>query len=373
MRKMNIIKKKVLVVFGTRPETIKMAPVIKELEKAASKFELIICVTGQHRHILDQMLSIFNIRPHVDLNLMQDNQSLSSLTSRAVLAVSKVIEEKQPDICLVQGDTTTAMVAGLASFYYKVPVGHVEAGLRTNNKYNPFPEEINRRLLSTLTTYHFAPTDAAVRSLLAEGIDKEDIYLTGNTVIDAFLMIAARNLKPKVDIGLKQGRFILVTAHRRENFGVPIRNICKALRKIVRRNDIQIVYPVHPNPNVQLPVYEELAKEKSIYLIPPLEYEDFVFMMKNCYLVLTDSGGVQEEAPSLGKPVLVMRETTERPEAVEAGVARLVGTETYNIVAEVEHLLHNQKAYEQMARSTNPFGDGKAAKRIVQVLEDRLF
>ena len=369
----DIIKKKVLVVIGTRPEAIKMAPVINELEKNTNKFELIICVTGQHRHILDQMLSLFDIHPHLDLNLMRENQSLSSLTARAVLAVSDVIKEKHPDICLVQGDTTTAMVAGLASFYHKVPVGHVEAGLRTNDKYNPFPEEINRRLLSTLSTYHFAPTKSAVQSLLAEQLDKDKIYLTGNTVIDAFLMVANRNLQSNLDINVKPNDFILVTAHRRENFGIPIRNICKALKIIVRRNDIQIIYPVHPNPNIRIPVYDELANEKNIYLISPLKYEDFVYMLKNCYIVLTDSGGVQEEAPSLGKPVLVMRETTERPEAIEAGVARLIGTETQNIVAEVERLLHNPEAYKQMAHAANPFGDGKAAKRIAKILEDHLF
>ena len=370
---MRQLKKKVLVVFGTRPEAIKMAPVIKALRKEKGLFDVVICVTAQHRQMLDQMLSIFEIKPDIDLNLMEDNQKLSSLAAKAIKGLSEVIANVQPDITLVQGDTTTAMIAGLASFYEKVPVGHVEAGLRTSDRYNPFPEEINRRLLSSLTTYHFAPTQAAVNALLAEGFNQEDIYLTGNTVIDALLMIASRERSPKIDLNVSEDKYILITAHRRENFGEPIRNICEALRIITHNNSgLAIVYPVHPNPNIYEPVKTILSDEENIHLIPPLGYEDFVFMMKHSYIVLTDSGGIQEEAPSLGKPVLVLRRTTERPEAVEAGVARLVGTETNNIVAQVENLLTNEAEYQKMSRASNPFGDGKSAERIVQILIERL-
>ncbi|MDM8544145.1 UDP-N-acetylglucosamine 2-epimerase (non-hydrolyzing) [Desulfococcaceae bacterium HSG9] len=367
------LKKKVLAVFGTRPEAIKMAPVIKALEKKNNHFDLITCVTAQHRQILDQMLNLFQIKPDIDLDIMEANQTLPSLTAKAVTRLSEVMDNVKPDVTLVQGDTTTAMVAGLASFYGQTPVGHVEAGLRTENRYNPFPEEINRRLLSTLSTFHFAPTQSAVNALLAEGYCQDDIFMTGNTVIDALLMIASREYKPRISLDLQESHYILVTAHRRENFGQPIKNICKAFKEIVQKNKgIEIVYPVHPNPNIAEPVRKILSDQEKIHLIPPLEYEDFVFMMKNAHLILSDSGGVQEEAPSLGKPVLVLRETTERPEAVEAGVAKLVGTEASVIVAEVENLLNNDAEYQKMSHSVNPFGDGQAADRIARILNDRI-
>lgn len=370
---MSYSRKKALVVFGTRPEAIKMAPVVKALEQANNDFELITCVTAQHRDMLDQMLAIFDIKPDIDLDLMEPNQSLPSLTARAVLRLSEVIGKIKPDVTLAQGDTTTAMVAGLASFYEKIPVAHVEAGLRTDNRYDPFPEEINRRLLSSLSAFHFAPTQTSVDALLKENIDKEDIFLTGNTVIDALLMIAARVKKLKIDLKLKKSRYILVTAHRRENFGQPIKDICAALKQIVQKNqDVEIVYPVHPNPNISVPVKKALSGVNGVHLISPLEYEDFVFMMKNAYLLLTDSGGVQEEAPSLGKPVLVLRKTTERPEAVQAGVAQLVGTNSESVVPAVENLLSNQADYQKMAQAANPFGDGQAATRIVKILKEKL-
>jgi UDP-N-acetylglucosamine 2-epimerase (non-hydrolysing) len=286
--------------------------------------------------------------------------------------VTEVLHRYLPDICLVQGDTTTAMAAGLACFYDRVPIGHIEAGLRSHDPQNPFPEEINRRVLGVLSTFHFAPTEGAVNNLLAEGIPRERIHLTGNTVIDALLMTAGRELSLPPNLHLKNDRFILVTAHRRENWGQPIRDICTALRRIVERNGVDVVYPVHPNPNIQKPVYEALARIDSIHLVPPLEYLDFVSLMKASTMLLTDSGGVQEEGPSLGKPVLVMRTTTERPEAIAAGCARLVGTNPETVVTEVEHLLHDDDAYRQMASVANPFGDGFAARRIVQILHDNM-
>ena len=366
------MKRKVFVVFGTRPEIIKMAPVIKALEKEKEIFDFVACSTGQHRHILDQMLGIFDIRPDIDLDLMEENQTLPAFTAKSVLTLSDVIEKVNPDLTLVQGDTTTAMVASLASFYAKVPVGHVEAGLRTGDCYNPFPEEINRRLISILATYHFAPTRRALETLCLEGHLRENIYQTGNTVIDALMFIAKREKPPEATISLKHEKYILVTSHRRENFCQPIKNICNALKEIVVRNNVEIVFPVHPNPNIRGPVEKNLGGEKRIHLISPLGYEDFIYTMKNAYLLLTDSGGVQEEAPSLGKPVLVLRDTTERPEAVEAGVARLVGTETKKIVQEVENLLNNKSEYLKMAKFSNPFGDGTAAERIIQILKQRI-
>jgi UDP-N-acetylglucosamine 2-epimerase (non-hydrolysing) len=305
---------------------------------------------------------------------MEPNQSLAALTASTVLNMTRIIEEIQPDVTLVQGDTTTAMVAALSSFYEKVPVGHVEAGLRTSEKYDPFPEEINRRLLSTLTTYHFAPTESAVQCLLKEGFKRSDIFLTGNTVIDALLTVASRGKRSEVAETLEQNKFILVTAHRRENFGKSIRDICRALRKIARSsNGMHIVYPVHLNPNINEPVRQMLSNEKRIHLLEPVEYEDFVYLMRDAHLILTDSGGVQEEAPSLGKPVLVLRKTTERPEAVDAGVAKLVGTNPDRIVSEVDRLLKDENHYRKMAQTANPFGDGHASKRILDILKQRLF
>jgi UDP-N-acetylglucosamine 2-epimerase (non-hydrolysing) len=362
----------VLSIIGTRPEAIKMAPVIKALAKDEARFRAVTCVTGQHRQILDQMLSFFQITPDIDLNLMVPNQTLASLTAGAMLSLSETIQKVQPDVILVQGDTTTAMIAGLAGFYAKVPVGHVEAGLRTNHRYNPFPEEINRRMLSILATYHYAPTSAAANALISERVPAENVTVTGNTVIDALLWTASRTQEPRWDFTLASSRYILVTAHRRENFGKPILDICQALKKIVARHDIDIIYPVHPNPNIRTPVYASLKDVNRIHLIEPLEYERFVGAMKGAYLLLSDSGGVQEEAPSLGKPVLVLRETTERPEAVEAGVARLVGTDTETVVEHVERLLNDARLYSEMANSSNPFGDGHAAERIVDSLVGNL-
>lgn len=365
------MRKKILVVFGTRPEVVKVASVIHQLQKS-DRFDSIICTTGQHRAILDQMLRVFDITPDIDLHLMEENQTLPGLTAKTVQAVTEVLHQHRPDLCLVQGDTTTAMVAGLACFYSNIAVGHIEAGLRSHNRTNPFPEEINRRMLSVLSSFHFAPTEGAVHNLLAEGVPTEHIFLTGNTVIDALLISASRDRAFPSCLHLKNEHFILVTAHRRENWGQPIRNICSALKRIVERNAVDIVYPVHPNPNIKEPVFEALARIESVHLIPPLEYLDFVSLMKASTLLLTDSGGIQEEGPSLGKPVLVMRETTERPEAVEAGCARLVGTSPDNVVAEVERLLKNKETYDRMSSIANPFGDGHAAERIVNILAEKL-
>lgn len=363
--------KRILVVFGTRPEVVKVAPVIRRLRQDG-RFDPILCTTGQHRAILDQMLRVFDITPDIDLHLMEENQTLAGLTAKAVQGVTEVLHRHRPELCLVQGDTTTAMVAGLASFYSKVAVGHIEAGLRSHDRFNPYPEEINRRMLSVLSSFHFAPTEGSVQNLLAEGIPGERVFLTGNTVIDTLLMTASRNLPFPSKLRLKHERFILVTAHRRENWGQPIRDICTALRRIAERNDVDIVYPVHPNPNIEKPVFEALAGIETVHLVPPLEYLDFVSLMKACTLLLSDSGGVQEEGPSLGKPVLVLRETTERPEAVAAGCARLVGTSPDTIVGEVERLLDDKDAYDRMATIANPFGDGRAADRIVGILADNL-
>lgn len=361
--------KTILIVIGTRPEAIKMASVIHAIKKADDTFKLVTCVTGQHREILDQMLTFFEIQPDIDLQLMTANQTLADLTAKAIRAISATIEEIKPDITLVQGDTTTAMVAGLASFYAKVPVGHVEAGLRTDQMYDPFPEEINRRLLSSLASFHFAPTPLAATALQAEGHKKKSVFITGNTVVDALLWAAPRVVPPSLGLTLDTSRYILVTAHRRENFGEPIRNICAALKSIVEENEIDIIYPVHPNPAIKETVYSLLSNTKRIHLIDPLDYQDFIAVMKDAVLLLTDSGGVQEEAPSLGKPVLVLRKTTERPEAVDAGVAKLIGTNTSDIIQEVELLLHNSKTYQAMAQASNPFGDGSAADQIVTILK----
>ncbi len=361
--------KKVMVVFGTRPEAIKMAPVVKELEKHFDKIESVVCVTGQHREMLDQVLSLFEIKPQIDLNLMEPNQTLASLTAKAITSLTDVIANVKPDVVLVQGDTTTAMVAGLASFYQKVSVGHVEAGLRTYDRYSPFPEEINRRLISVLATHNFAPTQTAVNALMDEGYPEESIFLTGNTVIDALLMTVKRDYELDLGFSPLSDKLILVTAHRRENFGQPLENICTALKEITRCNpEVEIVYPVHLNPNVRSTVYQMLSNQERIHLIEPLEYENFVHLMNRSYLVLTDSGGIQEEAPALGKPVLVLRSETERPEAIEAGVVKLVGTDTKVIVSETERLLHDEEEYAAMSKGVSPYGDGHAAERIVKII-----
>ena len=358
-----------MVVFGTRPEAIKIAPVVKELEKHPDKIESIVCVTGQHREMLDQVLSLFKIKPEIDLNLMEPNQTLDSLTAKAITSLTDVITNVEPDVVLVQGDTTTAMVASLTSFYQKVPVGHVEAGLRTYDRYSPFPEEINRRLISVLATYNFAPTQTAVNALIAEGFPEDSIFLTGNTVVDALLMTVKKDYELDLGFPLLYDKLILVTAHRRENFGQPFQNICTALKEIARRNpEVGIVYPVHLNPNVRSTVYKILSNQERIHLIEPLEYEKFAHLMNCSYLILTDSGGIQEEAPVLGKPVLVLRNETERPEAVEAGAVKVVGIDTKTIINETEQLLHDKDEYRKMSKAISPYGDGHAAERIVGII-----
>lgn len=362
--------KKILLIFGTRPEAIKMAPVVKALARDAESFQPVVCVTAQHREMLDQMLALFEIKPDLDLNMMEEDQTLDSLTANAIRAVTNALRAVQPDVVMVQGDTTTAMVAALASFYQKIPVGHVEAGLRTKDIYNPFPEEANRHIISVLATYHFAPTSRAVATLLGEGITREKIFLTGNTVVDALHWILERGGPPDFDRPALNGhKLILVTAHRRENFGRPLENICMALKEIVRRNrDVEIIYPVHLNPHVSGPVYKMLSYEERVHLVPPMEYHQMVSLLKGSYLVLTDSGGIQEEAPALGKPVLVMRNETERPEGVDAHVAKVIGTETESILKETEFLLRDHAEYLKMAMTVSPYGDGHAAERIAEAL-----
>ena len=364
-------KIKVMTVFGTRPEAIKMAPLVKELEKYPEIFENIVCVTAQHRQMLDQVLDIFQIKPDFDLNIMKHNQNLWSLTSEVLLGIKDVLEKAKPDIVLVHGDTTTSMAAALSAFYAKIPVGHVEAGLRTFEKYYPFPEEINRVFADAVCSYHFAPTDKSVENLVKSQISTEHIYKTGNTVIDALFYTLKNNRADlrgiKLDDSLKT---ILLTSHRRENFGEPIKNICKAVLKLVEQNkNIQVVYPVHPNPNIKDVVYSILGNKERIKLIEPLEYTDFCALMEKAHIILTDSGGVQEEAPSLGKPVLVLRTTTECPEAIEYGTVKLVGTDTDKIVNETQKLLDSEEEYKKMSEAINPYGDGKACGRIVEVLK----
>ena len=374
---------RILCVFGTRPEAIKMAPVIKELMKYPERFDVRVCVTAQHREMLDQMLSLFKINPDIDLNLMQPDQSLHELTSRVLLKMKEVLKEEKPDWVLVQGDTTTAMATALASFYLRIPVGHIEAGLRTLNRYSPFPEEINRRILAILATYHFAPTRKAQERLIAEGVDPATVFLTGNTIVDAVRWILklpvskeAKMIFSKLGLldlvnGKKKFPFkiILVTAHRRESFGEAFKSLCSGLREIAERNeDVLLIYPVHRNPNVRKPVMQILSGHPRIKLIEPLPYEPFVRLMDAAYLILTDSGGIQEEASVLGKPVLVLREVTERQELIQAGIGKIIGTERSNMVEETERLLRDSDTYEKMAKKADLFGDGLAAKRIVEIL-----
>ncbi|MFZ5808489.1 MAG: non-hydrolyzing UDP-N-acetylglucosamine 2-epimerase [Chloroflexota bacterium] len=372
---------RVLSVFGTRPEAVKMAPVLMELARHP-QIESLVCVTAQHREMLDQVLNLFNIQPHVDLDLMQPNQTLSELTAAILTHVDPVLQQIKPDWVLVQGDTTTVMTAALAAYYHRIRVGHVEAGLRSGDKWQPFPEEINRKVAGAVTDLHFAPTDWAKENLLRENVPPERIFVTGNTVIDALQYVAG--LPPNEEvldlyhrIGLSpdekqpdQRRLILVTAHRRENFGAPLEHICRALRHLaeVYGDAVRIVYPVHLNPNVQGTVYPLLGDLPNVVLLPPLDYLPFVHLMKRAALILTDSGGMQEEAPGLGVPVLVLRNVTERPEGVRAGTVRLVGTETGRVVAEARRLLDDPQAYQAMAQAANPYGDGKAAQRIVEIL-----
>jgi len=368
---------KILSVFGTRPEAIKMASVVKALAAEPALFESRICVTAQHREMLDQVLSLFGIEPDYDLDLMTANQSLSELSAKLQVGVDGVLQDFAPTLVLVHGDTSTTMAASLASYHRRIRVGHVEAGLRTGNKYSPWPEEINRRVAGVIASLHFAPTDGARDNLLREGVDPADVEVTGNTVIDSLLAVDSRirgdealrrdieSHFPFLDSGR---RLIVVTGHRRENFGRGFVEICTALRMLAERGDVEIVYPVHLNPQVRGPVSEILGQVGNIHLIDPLDYLPFVFLMSRAHLILTDSGGIQEEAPSLGKPVLVMRDTTERPEAVEAGTVRLVGTSCATIVGESVRLLADAESWNAMARASNPYGDGKASIRIVERL-----
>lgn len=377
--------KKVLIVFGTRPEAIKMAPLVKEFEKQSDVFEMKVCVTAQHREMLDQVLEMFDIKPDFDLNIMKQGQDLYDVTSKVLMGMKSVFEEFTPDIVLVHGDTTTTFSTALAAFYKKIAVGHVEAGLRTGDLYSPWPEEANRQLTSKIAKYHFAPTMLSNDNLVRENILKENIIVTGNTVIDALLSTVDRiksneeleeSIKQKISVSgypilsetLK--KIILVTGHRRENFGQGFIDICNALREIALANqEIDIVYPVHLNPNVRKPVNEILGDIVNVYLIEPLEYEIFVYLMYKSYLIITDSGGIQEEAPSLGKPVLVTRNTTERPEAVDAGTVVLVGTDKEKIVKKTNELLSNLKLYNTMALAHNPYGNGNSCQIIVEYLK----
>lgn len=373
--------KKILLVFGTRPEAIKMAPLVKALQKDAEHFETKVCVTAQHRQMLDQVLEVFEITPEYDLNIMAPNQDLYDITSKVLLGLRDVLKDFRPDVVLVHGDTTTSMAASLAAFYQQIPVGHVEAGLRTYNMLSPWPEEMNRQVTDRICTYYFAPTEKSRQNLLRECIDDKKIFVTGNTVIDALLMAVdiidgKAGVKEQLHEELRekgyavgQRPYILVTGHRRENFGDGFLHICRAIKEIAAMHpDMDIVYPVHLNPNVQKPVYELLSGLENVYLISPLDYLPFIYAMQHSTLLLTDSGGVQEEAPSLGKPVLVMRDTTERPEAVEAGTVKLVGTDAAAIVSNVTELLRNKEMYRQMSETHNPYGDGKACQRIIEAL-----
>lgn len=367
---------RILSVFGTRPEAIKMAPVVRVLAERAG-VESRVCVTGQHRTMLDQVLSLMNITPDLDLGIMRKDQDLTDITTAVLVGLRDVLAEVKPDRVLVHGDTTTTLAATLAAYYARVPVAHVEAGLRTGDIFSPWPEEANRKVTSAMADMHFTPTEGARKALLAEGIAPDQVHVTGNTVVDALVQIrdsiaADEALGAELAAGFDfldpDRRLLLVTGHRRENLGNGFENICRAIASLAERPDLQIVYPVHLNPQVAGPVHRHLGHLPNVHLIEPQGYLPFVYLMSRAHLILTDSGGIQEEAPTLGKPVLVMRERTERPEAIEAGTVTLVGTDTKRIVSEVERLLGDQGAYEAMARAHNPYGDGKAAERIVDVL-----
>jgi len=372
---------KILSVFGTRPEAIKMAPVIKELGKYPEIISSKVCVTAQHRQMLDQVLNLFNIHPDYDLDIMKPGQDLFDITCNVLQGLKPILNSEKPDLLLVHGDTTTTMSAALAAYYCRIPVGHVEAGLRTFNKFSPFPEEINRKISGALSDYHFSPTETSRDNLLREGVFPDSIFITGNTVVDALLSVVERiEATPELNDQFVETfsyldpakKLILVTGHRRENFGEGFKSVCNALAEIAQtRSDIEILYPVHLNPNVQEPVSRILGNQQhhNIHLIEPVDYLPFVYLMNRAYLILTDSGGVQEEAPSLGKPVLVMRNTTERPEAILAGTVRLVGTNHKKIVAESLELIGNADAYNVMSMAHNPYGDGKAAQRIVDIIK----
>ncbi len=381
--------KKIMLVFGTRPEAIKMAPLVKEFQKFPEQYQTIVCVTGQHREMLDQVLNIFEITPDYDLNIMKRGQDLYDVTSRVLVGMRDVINEAKPDIVLVHGDTTTSTASALAAFYQQIPVGHVEAGLRTYDIYSPWPEEMNRLITGRIATYHFAPTPLSKNNLLKENVSQSAIYVTGNTVIDALYMVVnkinnnallslelANTLKSAgYDTSRLVGgkKLVLITGHRRENFGDGFINMCTAIKDLtIQYPDVDFVYPMHLNPNVRKPIHEvfgeDLSNLDNIFFIEPLEYLSFVYLMNQCTIVLTDSGGIQEEAPGLGKPVLVMRDTTERPEALDAGTVKLVGTDYNKITSEVAKLLDDKSYYEAMSRAVNPYGDGKACERIVNIL-----
>ena len=381
--------KQILLVFGTRPEAIKMAPLVKEFQKSPDKFKTIVCVTGQHREMLDQVLHIFEIVPDYDLNIMKQGQDLYDVTSRVLLGMRDVLKEVQPDVVLVHGDTTTSTAAALAAFYQQIPVGHVEAGLRTHNIYSPWPEEMNRLITGRIATYHFAPTPLSRQNLLAENVKPEQIIVTGNTVIDALYMVVDKIKSDKAldkdleEVLLHSGfdvnrlsngkKMVLITGHRRENFGDGFISMCKAIQTLTHKYpDVDFVYPMHLNPNVRKPIHkvfgENLSNLGNMFFIEPLEYLSFVYLMEKSTIVLTDSGGIQDEAPGLGKPVLVMRDTTERPEALEAGTVKLVGTSYEKIIGEVSALLDDKDYYDKMSKAVNPYGDGKACARIVNSL-----
>ena len=380
--------KKIMLVFGTRPEAIKMAPLVKEFQKYPDKFETVVCVTGQHREMLDQVLHIFEISPDYDLNIMKQGQDLYDVTARVLTGMRDVLREVKPDVVLVHGDTTTSTAAALAAFYQQIPVGHVEAGLRTHNIYSPWPEEMNRQITGRIATYHFAPTPLSRQNLLTENVKEEQISVTGNTVIDALYMVVDKIKNDKVlnaelenllmlagyDVNrLADGKkLVLITGHRRENFGEGFIHMCTAIKDLNHKYpEVDFVYPMHLNPNVRKPIHEVFGEDLSnlgnMFFIEPLEYLSFVYLMEKSAIVLTDSGGIQEEAPGLGKPVLVMRDTTERPEALDAGTVRLVGTNYDKIVNEVSALIDNEDYYQQMSQAVNPYGDGKACGRIIEV------
>ncbi len=379
--------KKIMLVFGTRPEAIKMAPLVKQFQKDTKNFKTIVCVTAQHRQMLDQVLNLFEIKPDYDLDIMQQGQDLYDITSRVLTGIKQVLVSEKPDVVLVHGDTTTTMAASLAAFYQQIPVGHVEAGLRTNNIYSPFPEEINRQITGRISTYHFAPTSLSKQNLLKENVNDKNIFVTGNTVIDALYWVVD---KIKNNESLQQElsnqilsfgydvarlnnnkKLVLITGHRRENFGDGFISICKAIKTLNKKySNVDFVYPMHLNPNVRKPIQQVFGTDtpKNMFFIEPLDYLPFVYLMEKSYLILTDSGGIQEEAPGLGKPVLVMRNTTERPEAVDAGTVKLVGTDYNKIIQETSKLLEDEQYYNTMSKAINPYGDGKACERIIGVL-----
>ncbi|MBI2251502.1 MAG: UDP-N-acetylglucosamine 2-epimerase (non-hydrolyzing) [Armatimonadetes bacterium] len=361
---------KIMSIFGTRPEAIKMAPVLKILKEEKKYFESKIIVTAQHREMLDQVLNLFSLSPRYDLNIMEANQTLFEITKKTLKGLNEIFLKEKPDLVLVQGDTTSAFASALSAFYHQIPVGHIEAGLRTPLIYNPFPEEMNRRLISVISSLHFAPTYWAKNNLLLNGISPKNIFLTGNTVIDAMLHIS-KNIKsaPQLLNKLKNKRIILVETHRRENFGKPLEEFCKTLKKIVKNfTDVEIIFSVHKNPKVREVIFKKLVNSAQIHLLEPLDYPDLIHFMKKSYFIMTDSGGIQEEAPSFGKPVLVLRKTTERPEGVQAGAAKLAGVKSSKIYKIAEQLLKNEREYQKMAKTINPYGDGKAALRIVQAI-----